>query len=114
MKNASIKNNKVYESFLNEQVLGTDVISLINKAIDNNDKNEVQKDSNGQYIDNGKNSVQIEIKFLELDKTISMEAINGQGYTQFVHNFGTYNFKCTKIEYHNSTKNVKYMYFEQI
>ena len=76
MKNASIKNNKVYESFLNEQVLGTDVISLINKAIDNNDKNEVQKDSNGQYIDNGKNSVQIEIKFLELDKTISMEAIN--------------------------------------
>ena len=114
MKNASIKNNKVYESFLNEQVLGTDVISLINKAIDSNDKNEVQKDSNGQYIDNGKNSVQIEIKFLELDKTISMEAINGQGYTQFVHNFGTYNFKCTKIEYHNSTKNVKYMYFEQI
>ena len=113
-KNASIKNNKVYESFLNQQVLGTDVISLINKAVDNNDKNEVQKDSNGKYSDNGKNSIQIEIKFLELDKTISMEAINGQGYTEFVHNFGTYNFKCTKIEYHNSTKNVKYMYFEQI
>ena len=114
VKSASIKNNQIYESFLNKQVLGTDLISLINKATDSNDKNEVAKDKKGKYIENGKNSIQIEIKFLELDKTISMEAINGQGYIEFVQNFGTYKFQCTKIEYHKSTNNVKYMYFEQI
>lgn len=108
------KNNRAYDSFYNQDVLGTDFISLINKAIDNNEKNLVDKDENGNYIDNEKDSIKIEVKFQELDKVISMEAINKQGIYQFVQNFGAISFKCTKIEYHQSTKNVKYMYFEQI
>lgn len=108
------ENNKVYESFYNQNVLGTDFISLINKAIDNNEKNLVDKDEDGNYIDNEKNSIKIEVKFQELDKVISMESINKQGIYQFLQNFGAYSFRCTKIEYHQSTKNIKYMYFEQI
>lgn len=108
------QNNRTYESFYNQNVLGTDFISLINKAIDNNEKNLVDKDENENYIDNGENSIKIEVKFQELDKVISMESINKQGIYQFVQNFGAISFKCTKIEYHQSTKNVKYMYFEQI
>ena len=47
--------NKAYESFYNQQVLGTDVISIINKAVDSNEKNSVQKDEKGNYIENSKN-----------------------------------------------------------
>lgn len=108
------KNNKTYNSFYNQEVLGTDLATLINKTIDNNEKNAVEKDENGIYLDNGKNSVKIEIKFLELDKIIPMESIDKQDIIEFVKNFGAMKFKCTKIEYHKTTQNVKYMYFEQI
>ena len=70
------RKNKEYESFYEQEVLGTDLMSLINKAIDSNRKNNVEKDENGRYIDNSKNSIKIEIKFLELDKTIVMEAVS--------------------------------------
>lgn len=108
------KNNKSYNSFYEQNVLGTDLATLINKAIDSNEKNAVKKDENGMYLNNGKNSISIEIKFLELDKIIPMESINKQDVIQFVQNFGAMTFKCTKREYHEKTKNVKYMYFEQI
>ena len=107
-------NNKSYQSFYNVQVLGTDLATLINKVENSNIKNNVEKDEKGYYIDNGTNSIKIDIKFLEMDKVISAEAIQKNGIEQFVHNFATMNFKCTKIEYHQNTKNVKYMYFEQV
>lgn len=108
------QNNKTYNSFYEQPVLGTDLATLINKAIDNNEKNAVEKDEKGIYLDNEKNSISIEVKFLELDKVISMESINKQDVIQFVQNFGAMTFECTKIEYHERTQNVKYMYFEQI
>ena len=66
------------------------------------------------YIDNGKNSIRIEIKFLELDKVITMERINNVGIEKFWSNYGALSFKCTKIEYHEKTHRVKYMYFEEV
>lgn len=114
LKNIAEKNNKVYDSFYDQEVLGTDLATLINKAIDNNEKNNIEKDEKGNYIDNEKTSIKIDIKFLELEKVIPMESINQQNVIQFVQNFGAMKFKCTKIEYHKSSQNVKYMYFEQI
>ena len=106
--------NKAYESFYNQQVLGTDVISIINKAVDSNEKNSVGKDEKGNYIENNENSIKIDIKFKELDQIITMERINEVGMQQFWQNYGALNFKCTKIEYHKKTNNVRYLYFEQI
>lgn len=106
--------NKAYESFYNQQVLGTDVISIINKAVDSNEKNTVEKDEKGNYIENDENSIKIDIKFKELDQIITMERINEVGMQQFWQNYGALNFKCTKIEYHKKTNNVRYLYFEQI
>lgn len=108
------QNNKTYNSFYEQPVLGTDLATLINKAIDSNEKNAVEKDEKGIYLNNEKNSINIEVKFLELDKIIPMESINKQNVIRFVQNFGAMSFKCTKIEYHKTTHNVKYMYFEQI
>ncbi len=114
IKEEITQNNKPYESFYGQPVLGTDVISLINKAIDNNEKNAVERDEKGNYIDNEKDSIIIKIKFLELEDVISMEAIEKQGIQRFIQNFGAFSFKCTNIEYHQKTGNVKQLYFEQI
>jgi len=106
--------NKTYESYENKEVLGTDIISIINKATDSNKKNDIKIGEDGNYIDNGKNSIRIEIKFLELDQVITMERINNVGIEKFWSNYGALSFKCTKIEYHEKTHRVKYMYFEEV
>lgn len=106
--------NKTYESYENKEVLGTDIISIINKATDSNKKKDIKIGEDGNYIDNGKNSIRIEIKFLELDKVITMERINNVGIEKFWSNYGALSFKCTKIEYHEKTHRVKYMYFEEV
>lgn len=106
--------NKTYESYYNKEVLGTDIISIINKATDSNEKNEVELGKDGNYIENDKNSIRIEIKFQELDKVITMERINSVGIEKFWSNYGALSFKCTKIDYHEKTHRVKYMYFEEI
>ena len=110
----TIKKNKSYERIYNKEILGKDVISIINKAIDSNEKNQVEKDEKGNYIDNFENSIEIKLKFKELDQIITMERINEVGMQQFWLNFGALSFKCTNIEYHTKTNNVKSMYFEQI
>lgn len=106
--------NKTYESYYNKEVLGTDIISIINKATDSNKKNDIKIGEDGNYIDNEKNSIRIEIKFKELDKVITMERINNVGIEKFWSNYGALSFKCTKIEYHEKTHRVKYMYFEEV
>ena len=113
-QNEAANNNKTYNSFYEQEVLGTDVATLINKAIDNNNKNSVEKSDEGVYINNNNNSINIDIKFKYLDKPISMERIDELDSIKFVQNFGGFSFKCTKIEYHEKTGNVKYMYFEQV
>ena len=82
--------------------------------MDSNYNNGIQKNNNGKYIPNDTNSIEIDIKMLDNDTTYTMETIfNGQ-----VELFATYyrdiKFKCTKLEYHEKTKRVKYMLFEQI
>ena len=56
--------NKQYESWYGKKMLGTDFISIINKTIDNNEKNDVQKDENNVYLEDNEKSVKIYIKFL--------------------------------------------------
>ena len=101
---AAEKNNKNYQSYYNVEVLGSDVGSLINKILDTNSKNNIQKDENGKYIDNGKEiAISVTIKFLELDKNISIEAIEKQGVDRFIKNFGAETFKCFCTEIFNKS-----------
>lgn len=108
------KINKEYESYTENTIVGSKLMTLINKAIDQNEKNEIEKDSQNRYIENDKNSIKIEIKFLESDNTFSMEAISNLGADQFIKNYNSMTFKCTKKEYHEKTKYIKYLLFEQI
>ena len=109
------KNNKEYENFYQQEILGTTLISIINKAINDNEKNGVPKEEGTIYYqDNNKNSVQITIKFLDSDRLIKMEEISQKQTECFVNVFATASFKCTQIEYHKNTKCIKSLYLEQI
>ena len=105
--------NKIYESFYQVNVLGTDVASLINRVQDENVKNKIKSDNKGFFIENDTDSIKLNIKFLEQEEIIEFESIVKKGVPKFIEFFGSMEFKCTSIEYHNKTGNIKYIHFEQ-
>ena len=106
------KENYSYEKRLNQEVMGTEVASLINKAVDNNEKYNIKKDDKGNYIDDNNYSIKIYVKLQTDGKYYNMETIYSNNVAEFVKNFNLENFKCTNITYHNSTKRVATVYFE--
>ena len=115
IENIAIKHNQQYEEYCNKEILGTELISLINKAIDYNEKSNVEKqEGTGYYINNNTNSIQITVKFIENDKVIKMEDIAKKETETFIKFFATATFKCNDIKYHKQTQNVQSMHFEQI
>lgn len=109
--------NREYDSYYNVNFLGTQLISLINKTVDYNEKNGIEKDSNQKYyINNDKNSIHIYIKFIYKNetKTLLMEDIAANGSQAFVSQYSTAKFKCIDIQYHEKTKNVSTLVFEEI
>lgn len=112
-QNEMVANNKEYTSLLETEIAGTDLATLINKTINKNESNEVQKE-NGTYIENDTNSIIIEIKFIDSENTIRMESIYKNEVSKFIELYGSSKFKCTKVELHEKTNYVKYLYFEEI
>ncbi len=106
--------NQEYNTYYDKTILGTDVASIINKTIDQNEKNKIEKDENNVYLENETNSIKIYLKFLESDDTFLMEAISNRGIESFIKYYSASNFKCTSIEYHEKTKYVKSLTFEQV
>lgn len=113
---SSQKISKEYESYYHLEMLGTEVISIINRTIDINTKENIPKDENGYFIDNQKDSIHVYIKFVYKDeqKIIPMEDIEKSTSEAFIRNYGTASFRCTDIQYHEKTKNVKSLTFEEI
>lgn len=113
--NEAKKENMQFENYYNQEVYGSDLATIINKAIDNNQKNEIKKDIQGKYIKNETNSINIDIKMLDDDNKIyNMEKFFNGGISTFTAYYSQIKFKCTNIEYHQKTNKVKYMLFEQI
>ena len=90
------KYNIEYETYLGQTMLGTEVVTAMNKAIDQNEKNKISKDENGYYIENNENSIKIYLKMITIDKTYPMEEFYNNGMTTFVKNFNLIEFKCTR------------------
>ena len=108
------KENAEYEEYKDKEVYGLDVATMINKAVDRNTKNKIEKDENGNFIQNDENSIEIEIYMQDNETTYKMETIYNAGTEQFVQYYGSIQFKCSKIEYHKNTGRIKYMLFEQL
>lgn len=112
--NETKRENSQYEQYYQKEIYGTDLATLMNKVVDSNINNEVEKDENGIYIDNGKNSIRIDIQFTDDDSVHTLEEIYNSDTGVFVQYYNQIKFKCTKIEYHHKTQYVSYMYFEEI
>lgn len=107
--------NAEFEKYKDEEVYGLTVGTVINKAIDYNTKNKIEKSDNGEFVQNDENSIKIELHMIENEKEyeLQMEKIYNAGTEQFVQYYGNIKFKCSKIEYHKKTGRVKYILFEQ-
>ena len=114
--NVASEENRYYQQLLNKEITGTELSSVINKVIDSNKKNELSLDDKKLYIENDSNSIVVEITFRyeEGTKTIRGEKIYNGEVRNFISYYGSVKFKCTKIEYHESTKKVKKVYIEEI
>ena len=106
--------NRQYEVYYEKTILGTDLATVLNKAMDYNKKNDIAKDSNDRYYIETEKSLLIEIKFSEKEEPVKMEDILSKEIETFISFYGAASFKCTKIEYHKSNKQVKSLYFEQV
>ena len=117
-KNTTLKNikreNQEYEYYLNKTIYGTEVTSIINKAINQNEKNGIPKDEKGYYIENNENSLKIEIKMITIEKTYLMEEIYNNDITKFVQNFNIVEFKCSEISYHKKTGKISKIVFDEL
>ena len=105
--------NVQYESYYQKELSGIDVATIVNRAVNDNETNNIKKDSKGFYIDNQADSIKVEVKITDNDKIYSMETLYNGGMANFVKYYGNIDFECTKIEYHSKTKKIKYMLFEQ-
>lgn len=112
--NRNTKANLEYENYTVNNILGSSLMTLINKVSDNNERNGVQKNEKGMYISNNENSIIIEVKFIESNEVFRMEQISNKGSENFVKFYNTMSFKCIKKEYHKNTKSISYLYFEQV
>lgn len=107
--------NVKYLQYVDKEIYGIDIATLINKAVDDNEKAFVKKDEKGKYIQNNENSINIEVKINDEEegKIYTMETLYGGGMSQFVKFYEQIKFKSSKVEY-NSIGKIKYIQFEQI
>ena len=112
--NTAKRENTQFDSYYNQELNGAELATIINKAIDNNLTNNVPRDNKGKFINNNNNSINIDIKMLDVEETYNMEKLYSGGMEKFVQYYGQIQFKCTSIEYHKSTNKIKQMLFEQI
>lgn len=107
-KNDIAKYNAEFEKYQDKTLYGADVMTIINKAIDNNKNYEVEKDSEGYYIENDTNSLKIELILLSTDEKgqvievkHQMETLEKAGLDGFISSFSLTAFEITNIEYNS-------------
>ena len=112
--NQAMEVNRKFERYENKEIEGTELATILNFAVDTNSKNNIQKDNDGKYIYDGKNSIEIEINITDNNTIYDMETIYDGQIERFVQNYGNIKFICRDVQYHKSTNKIKYMLFEQM
>lgn len=108
------KFNNEFSKYIDQEFYGNEVATIVNLAIDNNERYKISKDSTGKYIEDDSYSVRSDIYITDSEKVYSMELLNLGEISNFVNNYSNVKFKCTKVEYHKKTKRLSYLYIEQI
>ena len=112
--NMILEENSEYEQYKDKEIYGIDLATAINKTVDKNIKNGIEKDEKGFFKQNDENSIEIEIFIKDNETMYKMEAFYNSGTEQFVQYYGNIKFKCSNIKYHEKTGRVSYLLFEQL
>ena len=108
------KFNNEFSKYVEQEFSGTDLATIINLAIDNNEKYKITKDGTGKYQEDDMYSIRVDVYMTDTEKTYSMETLSAGEISNLVNNYSNIQFKCTKVEYHKKSKRVSYLYIEQI
>lgn len=108
------KFNNQFSKYIDQEFFGTELATIINLAIDNNEKYDIAKDTSGKYVTDNLYSVRVDVYMTDTQKTYSMETLNAGEISNLVNNYSNIKFKCTNVEYHKSNKRISYLYIEQI
>jgi hypothetical protein len=92
--------NAQYEKYLDREITGNSITTIINKAIDDRKKDENK-------------AVNIEIKTIDIDRIFTMDVLYGGGIEQFARLYNDILFKSIQYEY-NEENRIYYILFEQI
>ena len=109
------KINNEFKTYSEAQMLGTELVSVMNRVQDVNSKNSIEKDEKGLYIENDSNSIKmyIRLKYEDDYTTLEVEKILNDGVENFIKTYSTASFKCTEITHHEKTGNVKTLTFTE-
>ena len=66
--------NSEYEQYTEQTINGVDLTTVINKAMDNNEKYSLEKDENDLYINDNENYIEVYIKLNEEGEDFPMES----------------------------------------
>lgn len=122
-QNQAIQFNKQYEEYRNKELYGIDIVTVINKVTDNNEKYNIPKDENQMYIEDDENSIKVELNLISNVNektgkkeyvTHQMERLQQVGLEGFITNFNLTTFQCENIEYHKKTGKISKIIFTQI
>ena len=105
--------NSEFTKYENTEIAGTEIATILNKAVNNNEQNNVYKDEQGIYVENDENSIKVDIYIKDNDTTYSMEKIYNMSVEKFINSFSLETFKITDVQYHNKTGKIKYIKLEQ-
>lgn len=110
-KKSQVNNiNKEFTVYENNVMQISSVITIMNKAIQLNTENNIQKDENDFFIENETNSIKVFLEIKSRESVIPMEDLilgKKAGIEKVSFAFSDMLFQIDKIEYHEKTGQVK-------
>lgn len=108
------KFNYQFEQYFDKEIYGADVVTIMSKAIDNNNKYDIARNEENKFIEDNKYCLKVMIKFKDVDQTFDMESIEKAGIEGFMQNFSKSTFKVIEHDYNEASKRIGKIVIEEI
>lgn len=108
------KFNYQFEQYFDKEIYGADVVTIMSKAIDNNNKYDIARNEENKFIEDNKYCLKVMIKFKDVDQTFDMESIEKAGIEGFMQNFSKSTFKVVEHDYNEDSKRIGKIVIEEI
>ena len=108
------KFNYQFEQYFDKEIYGADVVTIMSKAIDNNNQYNIARDEENKFVEDNKNCLKVMIRFKDVDKKFDMESIEKAGIEGFMQNFSKSTFKIIEYKYNEESKRIGKIVIEEI